>query len=61
MPMRLDRGEPRGAVKQQVHLLVPYDLVHEIDELVGNGNRSAFMVKAIREALERAKRKEAAS
>ncbi|HEY4359251.1 MAG TPA: hypothetical protein VGN16_26115 [Acidobacteriaceae bacterium] len=40
---------------QRAHILLPEDLIQEIDEAVGPRGRSAFLVETAREALRRRK------
>jgi hypothetical protein len=40
---------------KRAHILLPYDLVREIDAIVGPRGRSAFLVETAREAVRRRK------
>lgn len=40
---------------KRAHILLPYDLVKEIDSIVGPRGRSAFLVETAREAVRRKK------
>ncbi|OLB36942.1 MAG: hypothetical protein AUH11_09950 [Acidobacteria bacterium 13_2_20CM_57_17] len=40
---------------KRAHILLPYDLVKEIDSIVGPRGRSAFLVETAREAVRRRK------
>jgi hypothetical protein len=40
---------------KRAHILLPYDLVKEIDAIVGPRGRSAFLVETAREAVRRKK------
>lgn len=40
---------------KRAHILIPYDLVREIDAIVGPRGRSAFLVETAREAVRRRK------
>jgi hypothetical protein len=40
---------------KRAHILLPHDLVKEIDSLVGPRGRSAFLVETAREAVQRRK------
>lgn len=43
----------------RIHITVDDQLVHELDERVGPGNRSAFIVQSLRQALDDRRRWEA--
>ena len=40
---------------KRAHILLPYDLIREIDSIVGPRGRSAFLVETAREAVRRRK------
>ncbi len=40
---------------KRAHILLPYDLIREIDAIVGPRGRSAFLVETAREAVRRRK------
>jgi hypothetical protein len=40
---------------QRTHILLPHDLVREIDAIVGKRGRSSFLVETAREAVRRRK------
>lgn len=42
----------------RIHVVMPKELVEQIDALVGKRRRSEFIVEAVREALDRRKRAE---
>jgi hypothetical protein len=44
----------------RAHVLIPEDLLREVDALVGNRKRSEFFVEAAREKLDRLKLRKAA-
>jgi metal-responsive CopG/Arc/MetJ family transcriptional regulator len=45
-----------GEERVRTHVVIPRELVEEVDELVGHRRRSDFMTEAVREKLQRARR-----
>lgn len=41
--------------KVKTHIILPHDLLEDIDKIVGNRKRSSFLTEAAREKLERVK------
>ena len=53
--MKLNKGDLKMSAKKRTHVVVPEELVKEIDRISGKRKRSQFITQAVRKEIRRLK------